>query len=110
MSSILVIPEAGDVATTEPPSYIVSVDVGTTSIRCHIYNRQAVVIGEAAEPLDLSYPEPCAVELDPEQLWSKFVSVVKRALYGESMNSHRNHSPSLLLSYSLLLSFCTSPC
>lgn len=83
MSNVVTTGEAGDAQCHKPPSYIISVDVGTTSVRCHIYNQQAFVIGESAEPLALSYPEPCAVELDPEQLWRKFVTVVKNALYSE---------------------------
>lgn len=83
MSSALATADDIAYAGDEPACYILSIDVGTTSIRCHIYNKQAKIVAESAEPLVLSYPEPCAVELDPEQLWKKFVAVVKNALYGK---------------------------
>ncbi|KAF3858755.1 hypothetical protein F7725_011956 [Dissostichus mawsoni] len=46
-------------------SFILSVDVGTTSIRCHVV------------PL---YPEVGHVEMDPEAIWEGFITVVKGAV------------------------------
>ncbi|XP_064197644.1 putative glycerol kinase 5 [Anguilla rostrata] len=61
-------------------SYILSVDVGTTSIRCHIYDKNAVIKGSCSKKVTLMYPEPGWVEMDPEDLWQNFVAVIKGAV------------------------------
>lgn len=60
--------------------YIASVDVGTTILRCFIYNSQARLCGRAEEKVTLLYPAPRRVEIDPEELWSKFLSVMNAAI------------------------------
>ncbi|CAB1317879.1 unnamed protein product [Coregonus sp. 'balchen'] len=61
-------------------SYILSVDVGTTSIRCHVYDKEAQIRGSYITKVNLLYPEPGLVELDPEELWRGFVKVVNGAV------------------------------
>uniref|UniRef100_A0A6Q2X116 Glycerol kinase 5 n=1 Tax=Esox lucius TaxID=8010 RepID=A0A6Q2X116_ESOLU len=61
-------------------NYIISVDVGTTSIRCHVYDKEAQIRGSCVTKVNLLYPEPGMVELDPEELWMGFVKVVKGAV------------------------------
>ncbi|XP_020318341.2 glycerol kinase 5 [Oncorhynchus kisutch] len=61
-------------------SYILSVDVGTTSIRCHIFDKEAQIRGSCTTKVNLLYPEPGLVELDPEELWRGFVKVVNGAV------------------------------
>ncbi|XP_036409577.1 putative glycerol kinase 5 [Megalops cyprinoides] len=61
-------------------SYILSVDVGTTSIRCHVYDKQAQIKGSCSTKVTLLYPQPGWVEMDPEELWQGFVAVVKGAV------------------------------
>ncbi|XP_061098846.1 putative glycerol kinase 5 isoform X2 [Conger conger] len=61
-------------------SYILSVDVGTTSIRCHIYDKNAEIRGSCSKKVTLIYPAPGWVEMDPEALWQSFVAVVKGAV------------------------------
>uniref|UniRef100_A0A3P8YJD2 Glycerol kinase 5 n=1 Tax=Esox lucius TaxID=8010 RepID=A0A3P8YJD2_ESOLU len=63
-------------------NYIISVDVGTTSIRCHVYDKEAQIRGSCVTKVNLLYPEPGMVELDPEELWMGFVKVVKGAVQG----------------------------
>lgn len=60
--------------------YILSVDVGTTSIRCHIYDKSATVKASCTRKVTLLYPKPGWVEMDPEELWQNFVGVVKGAV------------------------------
>ncbi|MBN3275526.1 GLPK5 kinase, partial [Polyodon spathula] len=60
--------------------YILSVDVGTTSIRGHVYDKEANIKGSSSEKISLLYPNPGWVELDPEELWLQFVAVVKAAV------------------------------
>ncbi|KAJ8011161.1 hypothetical protein DPEC_G00055300 [Dallia pectoralis] len=61
-------------------SYILSVDVGTSSIRCHVYDKEAQIRGSSVTKVNLLFPEPGMVELDPEELWRGFVSVVRGAV------------------------------
>uniref|UniRef100_A0AAY4AC77 Glycerol kinase 5 n=1 Tax=Denticeps clupeoides TaxID=299321 RepID=A0AAY4AC77_9TELE len=61
-------------------TFVLSVDVGTTSIRCHVYDKAAKIRGSCARKMTLMYPEPGRVELDPEELWREFVVVVKGAV------------------------------
>nr|XP_061833690.1 putative glycerol kinase 5 isoform X1 [Nerophis lumbriciformis] len=61
-------------------SLILSVDVGTTSIRCHVYDKTAHVRGSATAELVPLYPTTGHVELDPDALWKGFTSVVKGAV------------------------------
>lgn len=77
MSDVLA---TGDTPAAASSRYVAAVDVGTTSIRCHIYSERGEIIADSSDSIVLSYPEPSAVELDPSQLWTKFVSVVKNAM------------------------------
>ncbi|KAK8380201.1 hypothetical protein O3P69_016676 [Scylla paramamosain] len=60
--------------------YIASLDLGTTTLRCFIYNRKAQLCGRAEEKVTLLYPAPGRVEMDPEELWSKFMIVMSAAI------------------------------
>ncbi|XP_072297897.1 glycerol kinase 5 [Eucyclogobius newberryi] len=57
-------------------SFILSVDIGTTSIRCHVYDQEAKVRGSCITKVVLLYPEEEHVEIEPEALWKGFISVV----------------------------------
>ncbi|XP_048018374.1 putative glycerol kinase 5 isoform X2 [Megalobrama amblycephala] len=61
-------------------SFILSVDVGTTSIRCHVYDKSANIRGSCSSKVSLLYPQPGWVEIDPEELWKGFITVVKGAV------------------------------
>ncbi|XP_051984951.1 putative glycerol kinase 5 isoform X2 [Xyrauchen texanus] len=61
-------------------TFILSVDVGTTSIRCHVYDKSANIRGSCTAKVSLLYPQPGWVEIDPEELWKGFVTVVKGAV------------------------------
>uniref|UniRef100_A0A8C2DZX3 Glycerol kinase 5 n=1 Tax=Cyprinus carpio TaxID=7962 RepID=A0A8C2DZX3_CYPCA len=61
-------------------TFILSVDVGTTSIRCHVYDKSASIRGSCSAKVSLLYPQPGWVEIDPEDLWKGFVTVVKGAV------------------------------
>lgn len=68
--------DGGDVAK----KYFLSVDVGTTTIRCHVHNDQVKIVGSATETNTVLAPFPGHVELDPDQLWDKFIRVIKDAV------------------------------
>ncbi|OXB83107.1 UNVERIFIED_CONTAM: hypothetical protein H355_016671 [Colinus virginianus] len=60
--------------------YVVGVDVGSTAVKCHVYDRAAAVRGSGCAKVESLYPRPGWVELDPEALWSQFVGVIKEAV------------------------------
>ncbi|XP_010731607.1 glycerol kinase 5 [Larimichthys crocea] len=61
-------------------TFILSVDVGTTSIRCHIYDKEAQIRGSCITKVVPLYPEVGHVEMDPDALWTGFITVVKGAV------------------------------
>lgn len=61
-------------------SFILSVDVGTTSIKCHVYDKQANIRGSCTTKVVALYPEVGHVEMDPDVIWEGFISVVKGAV------------------------------
>ncbi|XP_077204890.1 glycerol kinase 5 [Paroedura picta] len=71
---------AAAVSMAAPAKYLLGVDVGSTVIRCHVYDRAASVKGVGAKQVEVLHPQPGWVELDPENLWTQFVDVVKEAV------------------------------
>ncbi|KAL8187824.1 UNVERIFIED_CONTAM: putative glycerol kinase 5, partial [Gekko kuhli] len=59
---------------------MLGVDVGSTVIRCHVYDKAAAIKGARAKQVEVLHPQPGWVELDPESLWTQFVDVVKEAV------------------------------
>lgn len=60
--------------------YIGALDVGTTTVRFHILDENADTVASSTEKVELLYPEPGRVEIDPEQLWRIIVKVIKDTL------------------------------
>ncbi|XP_065530999.1 putative glycerol kinase 5 isoform X2 [Lathamus discolor] len=66
--------------------YVVGVDVGSTVVKCHVYDRAAAVRGSSSRKVESLYPRPGWVELDPEVLWSQFVGVIKEAVQAAGLH------------------------
>ena len=77
--------ESCDVSTSTQAkaSFVLSVDIGTTIIRCHIFNRDAKIVGKASMPIELIYPHKGWIEISPERLWTAFINVCKDAIEGK---------------------------
>ncbi|XP_011881033.1 PREDICTED: putative glycerol kinase 5 [Vollenhovia emeryi] len=60
--------------------YVAALDVGTTTVRFHILNEKAVAVASFMEKIDLIYPEPGFVEIDPDHLWQIIIKVIKDTL------------------------------
>lgn len=58
---------------------LVGLDVGTSSVKCLVFNAQGEVVTSAAEPLRLYTPRPKWVEQDPEQIWKSVVNACRAA-------------------------------
>jgi glycerol kinase len=62
------------------PSFILSIDQGTTSSRAVVYDAVGDTRGTAAREIAQHYPRPSWVEHDPEGIWQSVADVVPRAL------------------------------
>jgi glycerol kinase len=61
-------------------AYVAALDLGTTSIRCLIFDRQGrIVAGDQQEHAQI-YPRPGWVEHDPMEIWRNTCSVITGAL------------------------------
>ncbi|XP_043277872.1 putative glycerol kinase 5 [Venturia canescens] len=61
--------------------YIAALDVGTTTVRCYIIDENITTVACATEKVELIYPKPGYVEIDPDQLWSSILKVMKNAIH-----------------------------
>ncbi|XP_077987506.1 glycerol kinase 5-like [Glandiceps talaboti] len=61
-------------------AYVLAVDIGTTTVRCHIYDKQVNIVGESDQKLKVLQVQSGCKEIDPDSLWLQFTQVVKDAL------------------------------
>ena len=60
--------------------YIASIDQGTTSTRCMVFDHGGQVVAVAQKEHRQIYPQPGWVEHDPIEIWQRTQEVVKEAL------------------------------
>src|SRR5690242_18692749 len=60
--------------------YVVSIDQGTASSRCIVFDGSARIVSIAQREHHHQYPMPGWVEHDPDEIWNNVVSVVREAL------------------------------
>uniref|UniRef100_H0WFW1 Glycerol kinase 5 n=1 Tax=Otolemur garnettii TaxID=30611 RepID=H0WFW1_OTOGA len=60
--------------------FVLGLDVGSSVIRCHVYDRATRIRGSCAQKVETLYPQPGWVEIDPDVLWLQFVTVIKEAV------------------------------
>lgn len=61
-------------------SYIMSIDQGTTSSRCILFDRAGNICAQAQREFRQIYPQPGWVEHDPVEIWRTTVEVSKNAM------------------------------
>uniref|UniRef100_A0A8C5UDD0 Glycerol kinase 5 n=1 Tax=Malurus cyaneus samueli TaxID=2593467 RepID=A0A8C5UDD0_9PASS len=66
--------------------YVLGVDVGSTVVKCHVYDGTAAVRGSSCRKVESLYPHPGWVELSPEVLWSQFIGVIKEAVQAAGLH------------------------
>lgn len=69
--------------TNDGEKFIAVLDIGTTSIRCIIYDAQAKIKGSSSENVELIYPQPGQVEIDPDALWLNILQCIRKTIAGE---------------------------
>ncbi len=60
--------------------YVVSIDQGTASSRCLVFDHRARIVSVAQKEHRHHYPMPGWVEHDPEEIWRNVLTVVAQAL------------------------------
>jgi glycerol kinase len=60
--------------------YIASIDQGTASSRCIVFDRRARIVSVAQKEHRQHFPRPGWVEHDPEEIWANVLTVVREAL------------------------------
>lgn len=60
--------------------FIAALDIGTTTIRCIIFDQSLQVRGSAHDEVQLLYPQPGHVEIEPEDFWQRIRSTIQRSI------------------------------
>ncbi|KAJ9577720.1 hypothetical protein L9F63_005713 [Diploptera punctata] len=66
--------------------YVVALDVGTTTVRCHVLDQSTTAIGIASNEIRHEYPHYGYDEIQPDELWTKVVSVIQDAIKVSGVN------------------------
>ncbi|XP_057171996.1 putative glycerol kinase 5 isoform X4 [Ursus arctos] len=67
-------------AGASPAGFVLGLDVGSSVIRCHVYDHATRICGSSAQKLESLYPQAGRVEIDPDVLWLQFVTVIKESV------------------------------
>jgi len=60
--------------------YVASIDQGTASSRCLVFDHRARIVSVAQKEHRHHYPRPGWVEHDPQEIWSNVLTVIAQAL------------------------------
>ncbi|KAK3699395.1 hypothetical protein QZH41_018550 [Actinostola sp. cb2023] len=69
----------------EKPCNIIAVDVGTTLITCHLFDKSGLSKYNTSRKIELLYPQPGWVEIEPYQLWEQFQDVIWETMAAEQI-------------------------
>ncbi|XP_063242555.1 putative glycerol kinase 5 isoform X2 [Bacillus rossius redtenbacheri] len=69
--------------------FVLALDVGTTTVRCHVLDECTTAQGIAQEQVELLYPEIGREEIDPEKLWTIILKVMRDALSKAGVGAHQ---------------------
>ncbi|XP_055682185.1 putative glycerol kinase 5 isoform X1 [Lutzomyia longipalpis] len=65
---------------SDKEKFIGALDIGTTTLRCMIFDRSLQIRGYSCEQVQLLYPKVGYIEIDPDQFWASVVRVIKNAI------------------------------
>jgi glycerol kinase len=68
--------------------YIASIDQGTTSTRCILFNHNGQIVSSHQLEHEQIYPKPGLVEHDPNEIWETTQEVIKIAMFMANANAH----------------------
>lgn len=66
---------------------ILAVDIGTTTISCHHFDRSGISLYHTSRKVQLLQPHPGWVELDPLVLWEQFVDVITEVIEASNLKA-----------------------
>ncbi|XP_034852084.1 putative glycerol kinase 5 isoform X5 [Mirounga leonina] len=67
-------------AGQSPARFVLGLDVGSSVIRCHVYDHATLIRGSSVQKIENLYPQAGWVEIDPDVLWLQFVTVIKESV------------------------------
>jgi glycerol kinase len=67
------------------PKFVASIDQGTTSTRCMIFDHSGNIVAHAQKEHQQIYPKPGWVEHDPLEIWERTQEVIQSALAKASL-------------------------
>jgi xylulokinase len=68
-------------------TYLLGVDLGTTSVKCVLFDQQGKVAASANKEYDLLMPRPDFVEVKPETYWNAFKACITKILRESKIES-----------------------
>ncbi|XP_056005813.1 putative glycerol kinase 5 isoform X1 [Ostrea edulis] len=68
--------------------FVLAVDIGTTSLRSHIYNKQGNIKGASSKRIQLLHPQPGWVEMDPDVLVKQVIDSIKESIHAAGITVH----------------------
>ncbi|XP_006895176.1 PREDICTED: putative glycerol kinase 5-like [Elephantulus edwardii] len=93
MSALPAVPDEGppEQGVSDPPhaGFVLGLDVGSSVIRCHVYDRAARICGSSEQKVQSLYPQTGWVEIDPDVLWNQFVAVIKETVKASGIGMHQ---------------------
>ncbi|CAF0875353.1 unnamed protein product [Adineta steineri] len=69
-----------NIETSKPDPYILSVDIGTSSIRAYLFSKTFQIISSSQKQQTLHCPEQHGFEFEPEEFWQKFLAVIHETI------------------------------
>jgi len=77
---VRIIPEKGFSKRDNGMPYILTLDQGTSSSRCFVFDETGSIVGSAQQEIKQIYPHPGWVEHDPEEIWQSIVNTGRKAI------------------------------
>ena len=65
--------------------YVAALDVGTTSVRCHVFDERIEPVGVSSRSVEVLSPKPGHMEIDPDGLWNSILSVIPEAMHAAGL-------------------------
>lgn len=66
--------------------YLLGVDVGTTSLKVAVIDKNAKLLGIASSKYRLITPDQCSVQIDAESMWTAFVTCIRLLRDGKGID------------------------
>jgi putative glycerol kinase 5 len=67
-------------STTVKDPYILSIDIGTSSIRAYLFSKSFQIISSSQKQQIVHCPEPHSFEFEPAQFWLTFLDIIRETI------------------------------